>query len=72
MFEFFNGVLIRPPIFWDIRHFEKSKRMEIRKKDRKTKGKEKDRKQGFWKTSKKTLDTVEDHHDKHTIEDQSC
>ena len=66
---FLNGVLIRHPIFWEIRHLENSKRMEIRKLDRKTKGHEKERKKGFWKmfTSKK-LDTIEDPHNKHTIE----
>jgi hypothetical protein len=45
---FFNGVFIKHPIFWETWHLEKSKRMEIRKQNRKTKGKEKERKTGFW------------------------
>ena len=39
---FSNVVLIRHPIFWEIRHFEKSKKMERREQDRKNKGKEKE------------------------------
>ena len=71
---FLNGVLIRYPIFWEIRHFENSKRMELRKqKERFRQGKEKERRTGFWNIfTLKNLDTIEDHHNKQNIEDQPC
>ena len=43
---FFSGVLVRPPTFWEMAHFENSKRMELRK-GKKNKGKEKERREGF-------------------------
>jgi len=69
---FFNEVLIRHTIFWEIRHFEKHERMEIRKKDRKTKGKGKEKRILDNFHFKEKLDTIEDHHNKNTIEDQCC
>ena len=47
--------------------------MELRK-SRFSKGKEKDRRKGFWEifTSKKKTDTIEGHQNKDTIEDQGC
>ena len=56
---FFSGVLVRPPTFWEMAHFENSKRMELRK-GKKNKGKEKERREGFLKkSSSKKLDTIE-------------
>ena len=47
---FFIWVLIRHPIFWEIKHFLNSKRMELRKKENSiSKGKEKERREWFWK-----------------------
>ena len=36
-FCFFSGVVVRPPTFWEMGHFENSKRMELRKGKKKTK-----------------------------------
>jgi len=69
---FFSGVVVRPPTFWEMGHFENSKRMELRK-GKKNKGKEQERRDGFWKTARqKKLDTTEDPHNTHTIENQCC
>jgi len=43
---FLNWVLIRHLIFWEINHFENSKRMELRKKENSiSKGKGKERRE---------------------------
>ena len=56
----------------EIRHFENSKRMELSKKEKsigKGKGKEK---RILENVHFQKLDTIEDPHNKHTIEDQGC
>ena len=59
--QFFYWVLKRHPIFWEIRHFENSKRIELSKKEksiRKGKGKEKRILENVH--FQKELDTIED------------
>ena len=65
---FFIWVLIRHPIFWEIKHFLNSKRMELRKK-RTVLAKERKRKgeNDFGRNTSKKLDTIEDHHSNHII-----
>ena len=71
--QLFYWVFKRHPIFWEIRHFENSKRTELSKKEKsigKRKGKEKRILENVH--FQKKLDTIEDPHNKHTIEDQGC
>ena len=75
----FFWCFIRHHIFCEIKQFENSKRMELRPakkvKKRKVLAKERKRKgenDSGKNTPNKKLDTIEDHHNKHTIEDQGC
>ena len=74
---FSNWVLIRHHIFWEIGHFlEFHKKGAKKVKTRKVLAKERKRKRKgehvFFLLPKKKLDTIEDHHNKHTIDNQGC
>ena len=65
----FNGVLIRHPLFWEIRHVETYKRMELGNQENKSYSKGKGTIILEHVHQKKNW-TQEDQHNKHTIEDQ--